>query len=673
MNFDTNNRHMKTYRLGNTITIRWTISLANGEPFTLNPETVELVAIAPHHSMIIDDFTVDSNVLTWIFKGSEQKYLGPYTLTLIQNRGKVDMVTVDICEAFALVPWSCMAGGTDDAAGVETESLEISSTVSATQVTLSPEVEAAIKTATDPKQDKEDPTLQTNDKTIPGAINEIANETAKVQDKGYGDFSLEDGHGNAILTIKDGFIETKNFNSKEIKEAVENIESPDAEFAESIEDDYSVRDKSDNAILAVKDGFVQTKNFDSKAVKQQVQELQKGQALPEWGEKWSKMPILSERPLDRIRFDGGMCRIFRSWGFIGDSLSSGEMYGRTVSYLETTEIQDMALSESGIVEDTSSICTENITIEGYQPKIKLVFSTNESLTNKILVSKFSSESYTSRVTGGSSKEYTVSLKTGDVICISYPKNNVPQIIFQKTYVNDNYELSWGQQIVRLIGASGYNYSVGGEYAKRWCTGEDNQRRWGKAQETPHDVYTIALGVNDMGYWKAGNTSVVDYPCVTAYPNQEQYGSLVLTTEDVMNDVDLSDYNNNANSYSGWYAGIIQRIKTIRKDAMIFCITNPASKNEWNQTIRILVNELNTYYGKPTIWLIDLETYNPINPEIQDNCNLNGHLSAFGYLYSAYQISSYIDWVIRNNIDAFRGTSLIGTNSVVEDFDTFLLN
>lgn len=173
MNFDTNNRHMKTYRLGNTITIRWTISLANGEPFTLNPETVELVAIAPHHSTIIDDFTVDSNVLTWIFKGSEQKYLGPYTLTLIQNRGKVDMVTVDICEAFALVPWSCMAGGNDDAAGVETESLEISSTVSATQVTLSPEVEAAIKTATDPKQDKEDPTLQTKDKTIPGAINEL--------------------------------------------------------------------------------------------------------------------------------------------------------------------------------------------------------------------------------------------------------------------------------------------------------------------------------------------------------------------------------------------------------------------------------------------------------------------------------------------------------------------
>lgn len=232
MNFDTNNRHMKTYRLGNTITIKWTISLANGEPFTLNPETVELVAIAPHHSMIIDDFTVDSNVLTWIFKGSEQKYLGPYTLTLIQNRGTVDMVTVDICEAFSLVPWSCMAGGTDDAAGVETESLEISSTLSATQVTLSPEVEAAIKTATDPKQDKEDPTLQTKDKTIPGAINEVKSIADTAQPK------------------TDNTLQTK---SKIIPEAINEIKKV-ADAAQPKEDgkglstnDYTNKDKENAA------------------------------------------------------------------------------------------------------------------------------------------------------------------------------------------------------------------------------------------------------------------------------------------------------------------------------------------------------------------------------------------------------------------------------------------
>ena len=54
------------------------------------------------------------------------------------------MVTVDFCEAFGLVKYSCLAGGTDTA-GVTTEAVEISSEVSMSQVGLSPEVEAMIK------------------------------------------------------------------------------------------------------------------------------------------------------------------------------------------------------------------------------------------------------------------------------------------------------------------------------------------------------------------------------------------------------------------------------------------------------------------------------------------------------------------------------------------------
>ena len=164
---------MKAYRIGNTITINWTISQKNGEPFTLKPDSIELVAVAPHHTLVIDDFSIDGNVVTWIFKGADQKFLGTYSLTLVQNRGKVDMVTVDCCEAFVLVAWSCLAGG-NDPVGVETESLEISSTVSATQVTLSPEIEAAISAAVEPKQDKTDNSLQTVNKTISGAINEVS-------------------------------------------------------------------------------------------------------------------------------------------------------------------------------------------------------------------------------------------------------------------------------------------------------------------------------------------------------------------------------------------------------------------------------------------------------------------------------------------------------------------
>lgn len=147
----------------------------------------------------------------------------------------------------------------------------------------------------------------------------------------------------------------------------------------------------------------------------------------------------------------------------------------------------------------------------------------------------------------------------------------------------------------------------------------------------------------------------------------------MTEQEILQDVDDTNYANNSNSYAGWYAGIIQRIKSIRKDAHIFCITNPSGgDNEWNQVIRCLVSHFRNLYGN-TIWCIDIAMYNPITSEIQSNCNLNGHLSAFGYLYYGYQISTYIDWLIRNNINDFRGTSLIGTGATTNQFDKIFIN
>ncbi len=135
---------MKNYRIGNTLTVKWTIKQADGTAYVLNPEKVELFASTPNHRFEIMDFTVDSNVVTWRFDGVAQKYPGPYTLTLVENRGGVDMMTVDFCEAFGLVKYSCLAGGTDTP-GVTTEAVDISSEVSMSQIGLSPEVEEAIR------------------------------------------------------------------------------------------------------------------------------------------------------------------------------------------------------------------------------------------------------------------------------------------------------------------------------------------------------------------------------------------------------------------------------------------------------------------------------------------------------------------------------------------------
>ena len=135
---------MKNYRIGNTLTVKWTLKQADGTAYVLSAGNVELFVSTPNHRFQVDDFSVASNVLTWRFDGDKQKYPGPYTLTLVENRGEVDMMTVDFCEAFGLVKYSCLAGGADTP-GVTTEAIELSSEVSMSQIGLSPEVEAAIR------------------------------------------------------------------------------------------------------------------------------------------------------------------------------------------------------------------------------------------------------------------------------------------------------------------------------------------------------------------------------------------------------------------------------------------------------------------------------------------------------------------------------------------------
>lgn len=134
---------MKNYRIGNSLTIKWTLTQTDGTAYILSAGNVELFASVPNHRFQVTDFTVSENVLTWRFDGHDQKYPGPYTLTLVENRDKIDMMTVDLCNAFGLVKWSCLAGGSDTL-GVETEAIELTSTVSVSQIGLSPEIETLI-------------------------------------------------------------------------------------------------------------------------------------------------------------------------------------------------------------------------------------------------------------------------------------------------------------------------------------------------------------------------------------------------------------------------------------------------------------------------------------------------------------------------------------------------
>lgn len=214
-----------------------------------------------------------------------------------------------------------------------------------------------------------------------------------------------------------------------------------------------------------------------------------------------------------------------------------------------------------------------------------------------------------------------------------------------------YDLSWCQMLCRLTGATGYNYSYGGQYAKRWVTGKNEngtpnqpERCWEGAKVTPKDGYIIALGENDKDS-----------------AQQAIYGCGNVATDVGTYNPD-TDTDTNENSYAGWMAGIIQRIKSIQPKAPIFIVNmpkNPAgtTREEYNKVISDLCDKFDGVY------LIDLYKYAPdfyYEPNFYNTYFHPSHMTALGYQWLAWTICTYIDWIIRNNMQDFANQQFVGT-------------
>lgn len=256
------------------------------------------------------------------------------------------------------------------------------------------------------------------------------------------------------------------------------------------------------------------------------------------------LPVLSQTPIERIRYDCGLFSIFTSIGIIGDSYASGEMQG-----------------------------------------------------------------YHSDGTG---------------------------------YNVDMYEFSWGQQMAKMTGADVFNFSQGGQSARGWMKG-NTARTWDKndiaggAHSNKKGCYFIDFGRNDK--------VLVENNTYTA-----GIGTVA--------DINVTDYTLNADSFVGWYAQIIQALKQLDNRCFIFCITT-ANKNlyaDYNAQVRNIVQ----FFTGQRVFLIDLETYAGV-PNSQPWYFLRQHPSAAGYLFIAYEIMNYVDWIIRNNGATFIDTALVGTD------------
>ncbi|MBE6904451.1 MAG: SGNH/GDSL hydrolase family protein [Ruminococcaceae bacterium] len=243
----------------------------------------------------------------------------------------------------------------------------------------------------------------------------------------------------------------------------------------------------------------------------------------------------AEKPLERIVEDGGFCKIFRTIGCVGDSLSSGEFE---------------SLDEQGNI--------------GY---------------------------------------------------------------------HDLYEYSWGQFLARDCGCKVFNFSRGGMTAKEYMQSfaQDNGF-WD--DDKVCQAYIIALGVNDILNMK------------------QEIGSV--------SDIDLKDYNNNKDTFAGWYSRIIQRLKEKQPKARFFLVTMPQNENgPVSKEHTELLYELSKLFEYT--YVIDLDKYAPVYDEqFRKIFYLSGHLNAAGYVFTAKIMESYIDYIIRHNMDDFCQIGFVGT-------------
>lgn len=198
--------------------------------------------------------------------------------------------------------------------------------------------------------------------------------------------------------------------------------------------------------------------------------------------------------------------------------------------------------------------------------------------------------------------------------------------------HDFYEYSWGQYIARAAGSKVYNFSRGGMTAKEFmgsyaviCDA------WNP--EKACQAYIIALGVNEI------------------------YTGLELGTKD---DITL-----NNPTLASRYAEIIRNLKRRQPKAKFFLMTIPRGENPEEDFEKKadehskIIYEIADFFEN--CYVLDIRKYGPVYDEkFKDMFYLAGHMNPAGYIFTAQMVMSYIDYIIRHNMDDFRQVGFIGT-------------
>lgn len=208
----------------------------------------------------------------------------------------------------------------------------------------------------------------------------------------------------------------------------------------------------------------------------------------------------------------------------------------------------------------------------------------------------------------------------------------------------NIYYSWGQYLARRLGNNCLNFGKSGISAKTWMSDSLCYTRLIQS-ENLCQAYIIALGANDT--------------------------TMTLGSID---DVNFEDMSQNVDTEYGWYAKVINAVRTISQDAPIFLFTLPHPRNSdvniqaINEMIRTFAND-KEHFGK--IFLVDLDAdYNDYfkNGKLQSQIGNTGwHLTSLGYLYASYVNQKALSKVISDNYSDFQDVFMLpyGNNTILD--------
>ena len=198
--------------------------------------------------------------------------------------------------------------------------------------------------------------------------------------------------------------------------------------------------------------------------------------------------------------------------------------------------------------------------------------------------------------------------------------------------HDLYPFSWPQCMARDSGNTYYNFSKGGITTKTWYTDTNCGYPVASQPDKICDMYIIGLGQNDAGQQMTIGTSA---------------------------DINMSDPDQNADTFYGNYGKIIQKLQALAPKAPIFVCSRPtvSASNAYEAAIRAMPTLFDNVY------LLDM--YKHVHDYYDEGsiirqCLRQGHYNAVGYQVISKHMEEEISNVIKANLADFLQIEFINT-------------